>query len=93
MTKEELNNFGVEIFRYVKDNFPKAITWPIRSRYSFTIIHEDTIMIIYERTFTGKNSYLPTTDCLYLKLEHTDDWLNHLYIDSICKYYRVKDCK
>lgn len=93
MTEEELNNLGAEIFRYVKNNFPNALTWPVRSIYNFTIFHEDTIMIIYERTFINKNSYLPPTDCLYLKLEHIDNWLDNLYIDSLCKYKRVKDYK
>lgn len=93
MNEEQLNKIGQEIFRCVKDNFPKALTWPVRSRYSHTHIHEDVVMVIYERTFTDKRSYLAPTDCIYLKLEHLDDWPNHLYIDSLCKYRNVKNCK
>ena len=93
MTQEELNKFGWEVFRYVKQNFPNALTWPVCSRYRFTNIHEGTIMIIYERSFTSKNEYMSPTDCLYIKEENIEDWLNNLYIDPSCKYKRVKDCK
>ena len=91
--QEQLNKFGWEVFRYVKQNFPAALTWPVRSRYRFTNVHEGTIMIIYERTFASKNEFMNPTDCLYIKEENVDDWLNHLYIDPNCKYKRVKDCK
>ena len=90
MTQEELNSFGSEVFRYVKENFPNALTWPVRSRYRFTNLHEGTIMIIYERSFASKNERMNPTDCLYIKEEKIEDWQNNIYVDPRCKYKNVK---
>lgn len=94
MTDEELNKIGQEIFKFVKDNFPNALTWPTKSRYALTTVHGDTVLIIYQRTFKTKSDKFWPSDSLYIKKENLKEYNSeNIFLDSLCKYFSVKNVK
>lgn len=94
MNSHELDNIGQEIFRFVKENFPNALTWPSKSRYVLTAIHEDTVLIIYQRTYERKSDKFWPSDSLYIKKENLKEYnCNNIFVDSLCKYSPVKNSR
>ena len=94
MTDEELNKTGQEIFNFVKENFPNALTWPTKSKYVLTTMHEDIVLIIYERTFQRKSDKSCPSDSLYIKKENLKEFNSeNIFTDSLCKYLPIKNSK
>lgn len=92
MNSIELDNIGKEIFKFVKENFPDALVWPIKSRYALTTLHEDTVIIIYERTFQRKSDKFYPSDSLYIKKENLKEYNSeNIFVDSLCKYFPIKN--
>lgn len=90
----ELNNIGQEIFKFVKENFPNALTWPTKSRYALTTIHDGIVSIIYQRTFKRKTDTFWPSDSLYIKEENLKEYnCNNIFTDSLCKYFPIKNSR
>ena len=92
MDSTELDNIGQKIFRFVKENFPNALTWPTKSRYALTTLHEDTVLIIYQRTYKRKSDKFCPSDSLYIKKENFKEYnCDNIFVDSTCKHLPIKN--
>ena len=92
MTESELGEIGEEIFNFVKENFPNALSWPIKSRYFMTKLENDLVTISYER-FKSDNSWRPSRN-IYIKEKDLGNYNgDNVFVDSTCKHLPIKKYK